>query len=170
MSQQYLSEIRMMAFQFPPKGWALCNGQTLSIQQNSALFALLGTTYGGNGVTTFALPNLQSRVPVHFGNGITQGEAAGVEGVTLLTTQMPQHIHAFFGTTPSGPVERPPPGGLLGKPAAGSNAYYASDATTVGLAPISLDVNGSSQPHSNIQPYLVMNFCIALQGIFPSRN
>lgn len=165
MSQPFLGEIRMFGFQFAPRGWAACNGQMLAISQNSALFSLLGTTYGGNGQTTFALPNLQSRTPMHFGSGFTQGQAAGSENVTLISSQMPQHNHtanaATTGTQPS------PTGGVWGQPEAFA-VYNASGGAV--MAADSLAVAGGNQPHPNLQPYLVINFCIALQGIFPSRN
>lgn len=165
MSDQYLSEIRMFGFSFPPKGWAFCNGQTLSIQQNQALFAIIGTVYGGNGVTTFALPNLQGRVPLHTGTGYTQGQQSGEATVTLITQQMPQHSHNVQtnpnanSSAPSGTTV-PGGGGVTGY---GTPPNSNMNTTIVGNT-------GGSQPHSNMQPYLVINFCIAITGIFPSRN
>ena len=167
MSEPFLSEIKIVSFNFPPKGWALCNGQFLPINQNQALFALLGTTYGGNGQTTFALPNIRGRVPIHMGNGHTLGEAAGSTSVTISQQQMPQHIHLMQGTTQdaSGPV---PANALLGK---ANNMYQSPNSGgLVALNPASVSNVGGGQPHNNMMPYLVLNFIIALQGIFPSRN
>lgn len=171
MSEQYLSEIRIFAFNYAPKGWALCNGQLLSIQQNAALFSLLGTTYGGNGTTNFQLPNLQGCVPLHTGtspNGIgyTLGQQAGEANVTLTQSQIPQHTHTVNASTTSDanvPSAAVVPGG------AGVNAY-GGPAGGATMNPGIVGLAGGSQPHSNLQPYLVVNFCIALTGIFPSRN
>lgn len=170
MSEQYLSEIRMVAFNFPPKGWAFCNGQILSIQQNQALFSILGTTYGGNGQTTFALPNLQGRVPLHFGSSpqggsYTLGQIAGEPAVTLISSQMPAHTHqvkANSGANTNAASNTAVPGG-------GGAPGYGS-ATDTAMNPQIVGMTGGSQPHNNMQPYLVINFCIALVGIFPSRN
>ncbi|MFN2608075.1 MAG: phage tail protein [Acidimicrobiales bacterium] len=170
MSDPFIGEIRMFGGNFAPRGWALCNGQLLSISQNTALFSLLGTTYGGNGQTTFGLPNLQSRVPMHAGQGPglsprTLGEVAGEESVTLTTTQMPAHGHLASGTNTAGAATRP-----------GGNVPAATSAGAYGPSPTD-PMNGSfiasaggSQPHDNMSPYLVVNFIIALEGIFPSRN
>jgi microcystin-dependent protein len=165
MSEPFLSEIKIVSFNFPPKGWALCNGQLLPINQNQALFALLGTTYGGNGQTNFALPNLRGQVPIHMGNGHTLGEQAGNTSVTLNQSQMPQHLHLAqaspnLGATPLAV------GSVL---AAASNVYRTPDSPTA-LSPQTVSNVGGSQPHNNMMPYLVLNFIIALQGIFPSRN
>ncbi|HEV2802036.1 MAG TPA: tail fiber protein [Pyrinomonadaceae bacterium] len=165
MAEPFLSEIRIMSFNFPPKGWALCNGQLLPINQNQALFALLGTTYGGDGRVNFALPDLRARVPMHFGNGHTLGERAGAPAVTVNIQQLPQHTHILNASTATG--QNQPPGALLGKAAA--NMYGPA----TGLTPMGAATNtntGGSQPHENMQPYLTLSFCIALQGIFPSRN
>lgn len=164
MATPYLGEIRLMSFGYAPRGWALCNGQTLPINQNQALFAVLGTTYGGNGQTTFALPNLQGRVPVHMGNGYTEGEAAGAVAVTVNTSTMPVHTHFAKASTTNGNTNSPQ-GHLL---AAGP--VYAGPANFVPLNPQTVSNTGGSQPHENMQPYLCLNFCIAMQGIFPSRN
>jgi microcystin-dependent protein len=167
MAEPFLSEIRIFSFNFPPKGWAFCNGQLLPINQNQALFALLGTTYGGNGQTTFALPNLQGKAPIHSGAGHTLGETGGSSSVTLTQQQMPQHLHFMQGTSQdaSGPV---PSGGLLAK---ANNMYESPNSGNLTtLNPGSVSNVGGSQPHNNLMPYLVLNFCIALQGIFPSRN
>ncbi|HXG59606.1 MAG TPA: tail fiber protein [Thermoanaerobaculia bacterium] len=167
MAEPFLSEIRIFSFNFPPKGWAFCNGQILPINQNQALFSLLGTTYGGNGQTTFALPNLQGRAQLHFGNGHLLGESAGASAVTITQQTMPQHTHLLNGTTNAGnqPTVANAVPAALGLPMysnAVSNlaAFSASSVTSV----------GGGQPHTNMQPYLVLNFCIALQGIFPSRS
>jgi microcystin-dependent protein len=168
MSEPFLSEIKIVSFNFPPKGWALCNGQFLPINQNQALFALLGTTYGGNGQTTFALPNLRGRVPISMGDGRTLGEAGGSTAVTITQQTMPQHLHFLQGVSPDGNVKTPVNNILArsvatpyAQPAAGQlNAFPPDSVTNV----------GGSQPHNNMMPYLVLNFIIALQGIFPSQN
>jgi microcystin-dependent protein len=166
MSEPFLSEIKIVSFNFPPKGWALCNGQFLPINQNQALFSLLGTTYGGNGQTTFALPNLQGRVPVHEGNGLTLGEAAGSSSVTVNIQQLPTHVHFLQGTNTPGTLDTPG-GNVL---AAASINGYGSPASLTPMNPGTVGSVGGSQPHSNMMPYLVLNFIIALQGIFPSQN
>lgn len=170
MVEPFIGEIRLMPYNFAPRGWAMCNGQLVAINTNQALFALLGTFYGGNGTTNFALPDLRGRVAIHMG-GTQVGELGGVETVTLQTTQIPSHVHTFNGTTPSGGVERPPTGGLLGKPASGTNNYYAADSNALQpLSPKSIVNSPGGLPHDNMQPYLVLTYCIALAGIFPSRN
>jgi microcystin-dependent protein len=165
MSEPFLSEIRIFSFNFPPKGWAFCNGQFLPINQNQALFALLGTRYGGNGQTTFALPNLQGRVPIHVGHGHELGETAGASSVTINQQQMPQHIH-FLQASPNAGTTPTAVGNFL---ATALNVYHAPD-NLVAIRPDSVTNVGGSQPHNNMMPYLVLNFCIALQGIFPSQN
>ncbi len=166
MADPFLSEIRIMSFNFAPKGWAMCNGQFLPINQNQALFALLGTTYGGNGQTTFALPNLRGRVPVHEGDGLTLGESAGQEFHTVTQGELPQHVH-MVNCTASSVVTDDPTNKLLGR-AAGN--VYGSATNLVAMAPQMVSSVGGSQGHENRQPYLVLTFCIALQGIFPSQN
>jgi microcystin-dependent protein len=166
MAEPFLSEIRIMSFNFPPKGWALCNGQFLPINQNQALFALLGTTYGGNGQTTFALPNLRGRTPIHRGSGHDLGEVAGSTSVTLNMQSAPQHVHWLQGTNTNGAVPLPT-NNLLG---AVNNLYTPPSGGNTTLLPASVSNVGGSQPHNNMQPYLVLNFCIALQGIFPSQT
>jgi microcystin-dependent protein len=167
MSTPFLSEIKIVSFNFPPKGWALCNGQLLPINQNQALFALLGTTYGGNGQTTFALPNLRGQVPIHVGQGHTLGEQAGSSSVTLNQTQMPQHLHFLQGSSTDGNNANVTNNILarqVGNP-------YSTTLGNAGAFPPGVVTNvGGSQPHNNMMPYLVLNFIIALQGIFPSRN
>jgi microcystin-dependent protein len=165
MSEPFMTEIKIVSFNFAPKGWALCNGQLLPINQNQALFSLLGTTYGGNGQTTFGLPNLQGQVPIHIGNGHTLGETAGQAAHTLTLSEMPQHIHFAQGTGTNGDTVIPG-GSVLG----GGAGLYGPAANLTSLLPASVTNVGGSQPHENRQPFLVLNFCIALQGIFPSRN
>jgi microcystin-dependent protein len=175
MSNPFLGEIRIFGFNFAPRGWALCNGQILSIAQNTALFSLLGTQYGGNGQTTFALPNLQSRVPVHQGTGpglsnYVIGEVTGTENVTLLTTQMPAHNHTVsiqaFG---SDATSAKPAGKYLANSGAANIYNSTQDGTLMGAQPPT-GIAGGNQPFPILQPLLVLNFCIAMQGIFPSRN
>lgn len=171
MSTPFLSEIKIVSFNFAPKGWALCNGQLLPINQNQALFSLLGTTYGGDGRLNFALPNLRGQVPIHTGNGHTLGEKAGTTSVTLSIQQLAQHIHNSNATSDphnSNPENYQPLAvdGLF----AVVNNLYASAGNLTPLLPSTLSNVGGSQPHDNMQPYLVLNFIIALQGIFPSQN
>ena len=164
MAEPYLAEIRIFSFNFPPKGWALCNGQLLPINQNQALFSLLGTVYGGDGRIKFALPNLQGRMPVHVGNGIALGQVGGQTAHTLSISEMPAHTHAAVGS--STPANLGVPTGNLW--ATGNAAYNPTPNTAMNPACV-LPVGGS-QPHENMSPYLVVFFCIALQGIFPSQN
>ena len=166
MAEPFLSEIRMMSFNFPPKGWAFCNGQLLPINQNQALFSLLGTTYGGNGQTNFALPDLRGRTPIHVGNGHSLGERAGESAHTLLLAELPQHLHLASGSTTSGDTSTPSGDILADTP----TQIYTSPANLTSLQPPTVTNVGGGQPHDNMQPYLTINFCIALQGIFPSRN
>ena len=166
MGTPFLSEIRIFTFNYAPKGWAMCNGQTLPINQNQALFALLGTTYGGNGQTTFNLPNLQGRVPIHMGSGFTQGQAGGETAHTLATAEMPTHTHFAQASTQAG-NQAIPTNNILASPL---NLSYAPVGSLTTLNPGTITNVGGSQAHNNMQPYLTLNFCIALQGIFPSRN
>ena len=175
MADQFVGEIRATGFNFAPTGWALCDGQLLSISQNTALFSLLGTFYGGDGRSTFALPNLQGMAPMHQGDGAgltprVIGETGGEAAVTLLTSEMPAHRHAGRATTTPG--DQLSPGGMV--PAIpgfsrGAAAYATGDANT-SLAPQALSVVGGGQPHNNMPPYLVVNFIIALVGIYPARS
>ena len=173
MSDYYVGELRLVAFNFPPRTWAFCNGQILAINQNAALFALLGTRYGGNGVQTFALPNLQGRTPISQGNGHTIGELGGEASHTLVAAEVPLHIHNAYATSgaaspaPDGSV---PAGNFLAKTTGALGIYAAASQASVSLNAASVTPAGGSQPHDNMQPYLVMNWIIALQGIFPSRN
>jgi len=165
VSTPYLSEIRIMSFNFAPKGWAFCNGQTLPINQNAALFSLLGTTFGGNGQTTFNLPNLQGRMPIHFGNGFDLGQSAGTEAVSLIAAQMPAHAHPVIARNDDANTNAPA-GNFWAKQ--GSSAF--DPASNSAMSASAITSIGGSQPHNNMSPYLVVNFCIALVGVFPSRN
>jgi microcystin-dependent protein len=164
MSTPFIGEIKVVSFNFAPKGWALCNGQLLPINQNQALFSILGTTYGGNGQTNFALPNFQGRAPVHFGNGFTLGEIAGEENHTVTISEMSTHNHLVSASSAT-----PNAGSMANNSWAANSGAYGSNVTTV-MNPASVGNQGGSQSHSNMQPYLVLNFVIALVGIFPSRN
>src|SRR5437763_1733086 len=166
MATPFLAEIRLVSFNFAPKGWALCNGQLLPINQNQALFSLLGTTYGGNGITTFALPNLQGCTPLHAGNGHILGESGGEETHTLTVSEMAAHQHTAVATSAT-PNTTSPGGGFWGN--AGVSAYSSNPPNTP-MAAQAAGATGGGQPHQNLSPYLVLNFVIALQGIFPSRN
>jgi microcystin-dependent protein len=164
MAEPFLSEIRIMSFNFAPKGWALCNGQLLPINQNQALFSLLGTTYGGNGQTNFALPNLQGSVPISFGSGFTLGQKGGEQAHTLTQQEMPTHPHTAFGSAAN--ADSPiPANNFLG---GANNLYLLPASNLTSLIPSTISNVGGSQPHQNMEPFLVLNFCIALQGIFPS--
>jgi microcystin-dependent protein len=168
MSEPFLSEIRIMSFGFAPKGWAMCNGQLLPINQNQALFALLGTTYGGDGRTTFALPDLQSRVPMSLGSGHALGERGGETGHTLSQAEMPVHTHAVEASTAASGGTASPANNYLG---GANNAYLPpGGGSQTTLRPDAVTTVGGSQAHQNLQPFLALNFCIALQGIFPSQN
>ncbi|HEY0660567.1 MAG TPA: tail fiber protein [Lysobacter sp.] len=176
MSEVFLGQIMLTAFNYAPRGFALCNGTLMSISQNQALFSLLGTQYGGDGITTFALPDLRGRAPLGAGpsadpswqpSPAVQGQTGGVESVTLTPTQMPPHNHQFQGTSAAG-TSRNPVGKLYGT---NSAAIYAqSNGAQVPLNPATVAVTGGSGPHENMQPFRVINYCIALTGIFPSRN
>ena len=181
MSQPFLGEVRCFGFNFAPRGWAQCNGQLLAISQNTALFSILGTTYGGDGMTTFGLPNLQGQIPMHWGTGPggfnTQiGEVQGQANVTLTLNQIPQHSHSITAATV-------PAGGTSQRTAVASNTAFLSgsrppnrayqnpaQAITAPFSQKAISSTGNSQPHDNMQPYLALNFCIALEGIFPARN
>jgi microcystin-dependent protein len=167
MAEPFLSEIRMMSFVFAPRGWALCDGQLLPIQQNQALFSLLGTTYGGDGRVNFALPDLRGRTPIHMGSGHTLGERGGEQAHTLSISEIPTHSHTLSGTSSAG-TQIIPGGNLL----ATSNVplYHAADSNLTAMAVGTVANVGGSQAHLNLQPFLTLNFCIALQGIFPSQT
>ena len=166
MAEPFLSEIRIMSFIFAPKGWALCNGQLLPINQNQALFSLLGTTFGGDGRVNFALPDQRGRTPIHVGSGHTLGEKGGEQAHTLSIAELPTHTHVVNASSTATNGVATPNGNFLG---GGNNVYHApSNLTTMTAATIT-NVGGS-QAHLNMQPFLTLNFCIALQGIFPSPN
>jgi microcystin-dependent protein len=166
MAEPFLSELRIMSFGFAPKGWALCNGQLLPINQNQALFSLLGTTFGGNGQTTFALPNLQGRTPIHVGEGHTLGEQGGEQAHTVSISEMPAHAHAVAAKNTDTGGTSNPNGQFFG----GANNAYHSPVSLTPMSPDTVTSVGGSQAHPNMQPFLALTFCIALQGIFPSHN
>lgn len=173
MSEPFVAEIRIFAGNFAPRGWAFCNGQLLPIAQNTALFSLIGTTYGGDGRTTTALPNLEGRAPMHPGRGpgLTSkrlGERGGVEMVTLSEAQMPNHTHTIFGQ--DGVANTNDPAGTVWSRPFGGPVAYATPGTTVAMAEQATNNTGGSQAHNNMQPYLTMNFIIALVGLYPSRS
>ena len=167
MAEPFLSEIRLMSFNFPPKGWAFCNGQLMPINQNQALFALLGTTFGGDGRVNFALPDLRGRAPIHVGSGHTLGERGGEQAHTLTIAELPTHTHVLNGSsttagnTPSNTM-------VLGR--SNPQPAYAAGANLTAMDPRTVTTVGGSQAHLNMQPFLTLTFCIALQGIFPSPN
>ncbi len=168
MSQPYVGECRLVGFNFAPAGWSICNGQLIAISENPTLFQLIGTTYGGDGTSTFALPNLQSRVPVHQGSGVVVGLVGGQEAVTLTTQQIPSHNHPLLATkNPAGTGQVS--GNVLGTAAAA--AYNAiTPAPSSAMNPNAVSQTGGSQPHDNLQPYLALNWIISLFGIFPSQS
>lgn len=178
MSNPFLGEIRMFGFNFPPRGWARCQGQLMSIAQNDALFALIGTTYGGDGQETFSLPDLRGRAPVHRGQGpglsaYTLGQSAGVETVTLISTQMPSHNHvpqaisvADAPDPSTDAIWATPPDAMYG----GNVTENTNGAVSGTMSPFALGVAGGSQPHENMPPFVAVNYSIALEGVFPSRN
>lgn len=169
MAEPYLGEIRLLSFNFAPRNWAQANGQILPIQQNQALFSLCGTTYGGNGVTTFALPDLRGRAPMHEGQGFVQGQAVGEQTHTLLLTEMPSHTHPI-GTS-SKAADLTSPGSNMQFATYATNQYFSEgNSNLTPMNPNNVGGAGGSQPHPNMQPYLTLNFCIALSGVFPSRS
>ena len=168
MAEPFLAEIRIMSFGFAPKGWALCNGQLLPINQNQALFSLLGTTYGGDGRVNFALPDLRGNVPIHTGQGFTQGQKGGEQAHTLSIAELATHVHTLSGTSTA--ASQPVPTGALLAATAATDPVYSGASSLVAMAATALANTGGSQAHLNMQPFLVLTFCIALQGIFPSRN
>lgn len=172
MAEPFLAEIRILSFNFPPKGWALCNGQFLPINQNQALFSLLGTTYGGDGRVNFALPDLRARTPIHFGDGIQLGDKAGTDSVTLTDAQLPAHSH--LRATSNQATSSNPVGNVLANAPRRGVAVFADPVSTAVMTgsdvSVGGDANGITLPHDNSQPSLALNFVIALQGIFPSQN
>jgi len=173
MAQPYLGEIKLVSFNFPPKGWAFCNGQTLPINQYQALFALMGTTYGGNGQTTFQLPNLQGKVIVHqgvlIGRTYVMGQIGGQSTVEITDATMPTHIHSLSVAAKAGAASNPTSIALAAAPAALGNVYGSAISDNI-MPFTTVQYYGSNVPHSNLMPYLVLNYVIALQGIFPTQN
>jgi microcystin-dependent protein len=175
MADPFVGEIRIFPFNFAPKGWAFCDGQLLPISQNTALFSLLGTFYGGDGRSTFALPNLQGLAPLNFGQGpgLSQyfiGQQGGEQNVTLYQTEMPLHSHGALAVAGPGGQNPAPATAWSELTQRGQSAYAASGGSNVLMNPAALSIAGGSQPHNNMPPYLTLNFCIALQGIFPPRS
>jgi microcystin-dependent protein len=177
MAEPFLSEIRIFSFNFAPKGWALCNGQLLPINQNQALFSLLGTTYGGDGRVNFALPDLRQRVPIHEGSGHTLGERGGEQAHTVSISELPTHVHGFSANTcvdsaTANATQGPPTSNYWAN--SGKAVYSTNDQNnpivTGAMSPAAVGNVGGSQAHLNMQPFLALNFCIALQGIFPSQT
>jgi microcystin-dependent protein len=166
MAEPFLSEIRIMSFGFPPKGWALCNGQLLPINQNQALFSLLGTTFGGDGRVNFGLPDLQSRAPIHVGGGHILGERGGEQAHTLSISEIPTHTHVQNATSTTGTLNQTT-NNILG---VSQTPIYNGAANPTSLNPATVTNTGGSQAHLNMQPFLTLSFCIALQGIFPSQT
>jgi len=166
MAQPFLGEIKIISFNFPPQGWAFCNGQFLPINQNQALFSILGTTYGGNGQTTFALPDFRDRVPFHVGNSRVLGEKGGEEAHTVSISEMPAHLHQVTGSNATTLLQVAPTNNVWSTST--QNPFETSQNSA--MNPGTIANVGGSQPHNNLQPYLVLNFIIALSGIFPSRN
>ncbi len=167
MAEPFLSEIRIMSFVFAPKGWAQCNGQLLPINQNQALFSLLGTTFGGDGRVNFALPDYRGRVPIQVGSGHTLGERGGEQAHTLSIGELPTHLHQVMASTNDASTDTPASNVVLAK---ASLDVYRGPTNLVAMEPGITDSVGGSQAHQNMQPFLTLNFCIALQGIFPSPN
>jgi len=180
MSNPFLAEIRIFPFNFAPLGWAFCNGQILPLSQNTALFSLLGTTYGGDGKSNFALPNFQGSVPMFYGQGpglslYDIGQQAGSDTVTLLSGELPLHSHSINATTVAGTTDdpnnnMPSDGNWASGGASGKVQYYSAQAPAAQLNPLAIAPAGGSLPHNNLMPYLTLNFCIALQGVFPPRT
>lgn len=174
MADPFVAEIRIFPFNFAPRGWAFCNGQLLPLSQNTALFSLLGTTYGGNGVSNFALPNMQGNAPMHPGQGPglslhDLGETGGSATVTLLQSEMPAHPHALMASSTVGTKSLPTANSLART--SGATPYLPpASAPLVAMSPAALGLAGGNQPHNNMQPYLTLNFNIALQGVFPPRS
>ena len=166
MAQPYVGEIRMFAGNFAPSGWMFCDGQLLPISENETLFVLIGTNYGGDGQSTFALPDLRGRIPIHQGNGFILAETGGAEEITLTVNQIPAHGHAFVGSSNQGGSTNPPTN-VVGQIPGGGSAYI-QDSASVALNAASLQPGGGSQPHTNFQPYLCVSFIISLFGLYPS--
>lgn len=170
MAEPFLAEIRIMSFNFAPKGWAMCNGQIMPINQNQALFSLLGTTFGGDGRINFALPDYRGRTPLHVGGGFTLGERGGEQAHTLSIAELPMHTHMLMGSQTQGDMSNPRPFNSPTVFATDPGNAYGPAQNLTALNPQSVGAVGGSQAHLNMQPFLTVNFCIALQGIFPSPN
>jgi microcystin-dependent protein len=180
MADNFIAEIRIFGFNFPPTGWAFCAGQLMPISQNTALFSLLGTIYGGDGKTTFALPNLQDNAPLGQGQGLSSydlGQSGGAPFISLNTNELPSHNHSFAATTSTGTTlssagNQPAKGASGSKGASNSANIYSTNANkaTTNMSPLAINMAGAGLPHNNMQPYLTLNFCIALQGIYPQRS
>ena len=168
MAEPFIAEIRIMSFNFAPQGWAQCNGQLLPINQNQPLFSLLGTTFGGDGRVNFALPDQRARTPIHVGSGHTLGERGGEQAHTLSISELPQHVHVATATSAAATAGNPANTRLLSKSTLA--AVYTNASNLTAMDPDSIGNVGGSQAHLNMQPFLTLNFCIALQGIFPSPN
>jgi microcystin-dependent protein len=170
MAEPFLSEIRLMSFGYPPRGWALCDGQLLPINQNQALFSLLGTTFGGDGRVNFALPDLRGRTPIHVGSGHTLGERGGEQAHTLSIAELPEHVHVANATTAQAGADTnsAAPARLLAQ--SNFSFFYGAASTLQAMTPNAITNTGGSQAHLNMQPFLTLSFCIALQGIFPSAT
>ena len=168
MAEPFLAEVRIVGFNFPPRGWAFCDGQILPINQNQSLYSLLGTTYGGDGRTSFALPDLRGRTPIHFGNGYNLGNKSGTETVSLSQAEMPAHGHTLQASSVDGTAQTPS-GNVLARTV---GLQYEAGASSIGsdIHADTIAAAGSSQGHNNMMPYITLAFCIALQGVFPSRN
>lgn len=174
MSEPFIGQITLFAGNFAPRGWMFCQGQILAIAQNTALFSILGTTYGGNGTTTFALPDLRGRAPIQQGQGpglppYQLGQMGGEPAVTLIITQMPAHNHALM-VDPNSGDQTTPQGHVLGAEASGATAFYSASNPSAMMNPAAIGLTGGNQPHDNMSPYLAINYIIAVEGIYPSRN
>jgi microcystin-dependent protein len=167
MAQPYVGEVRLFAGNFAPAGWMFCEGQLLPISENETLFQLIGTTYGGDGESTFALPDLRGRIPIHQGNGFILAETGGAEEITLTVNQIPAHSHPFLATTSPGNSANPQPNLVANSP---NVQVYIEDVTGVNMSALAISSIGGSQPHTNFQPYLCVSFIISLFGIFPSQT